>query len=217
MSSYRRILLDEDLKSSRKYMKGIVLDIGGGRKRGTFEPPSDTTWITLDIARDFCPDIVGDAQNVPIKSNLVDCVKCVELLEHVEHPERVIKEIARVLKPGGTLILSTPFIFGIHPDPHDFQRFTDEKLRKMLEDNFKILMLRKQGSYFTVLAHMIKQPILNSRLSIKCLSYPLLPTLDLIVKLDNLACVKNSEFMSSFTTGFFVIAVKKRAISYQLS
>ncbi len=156
MRSYRRILLDKDLEESKDYMKGIVLDVGGGRKRGSFRGPTDTIWIILDIVKDFSPDIVSDAQSIPVKSNSVNCVKCTELLEHVEHPEKILDEIQRILKPAGTLILSTPFIFGIHSDPYDFQRFTDEKLRKMLENDFEIITLKKQGLYSTVMAYLIK-------------------------------------------------------------
>jgi len=209
MRSYRRILLDRDLEESKRYMKGVTLDVGGGRKRGNFKEPGDVTWIVLDNSREFRPHILGDAQNVPVKSNAVDCVKCTELLEHVESAERVIEEVLRILKPDGTLILSAPFIFKIHSDPYDFQRFTDQKLMRMLENGFDIITLKKQGLYFTVLAYMIKQCILNSKLHIRYFFYWLLPLLDLLVRLDNLAIIKNSKFMSSFTTGFFVVAVKK--------
>ncbi len=207
--SYRRILLDRDLEKSKKYMKGVTLDVGGGRKRGSFKAPSNATWLVLDCSREFCPHILGDAQNIPVKSNTVDCVKCTELLEHVELPERVLDEISRVLKPDGILILSVPFNVGVHGDPYDFQRFTDQKLTRMLKDNFNIIILKKQGLYFTVLAYMIRQSVLSSTRSTRLFLYPLLPILDLIVKLDNLTSIRNSEFMSSFTTGFFVVATKK--------
>lgn len=210
MWSYRRILLDGDLERSKSYMRGAVLDMGGGRKRGNFKQPSGCTWIVLDSGKEFCPHILGDAQNVPVKSNAVDCVKCTELLEHVEYPEKVLGEVLRILKPGGTLILSSPFSYGIHSDSHDFQRFTDEKLRGMLEKtNFQIVTLKKQGLYFTVLAYMIKQSILNSKSGVARFFCWLFPMLDLLVRLDNFAFVKNSKFMSSFTTGFFIIAYKK--------
>ena len=210
--SYRRILLDRDLEESKRYMNGVTLDVGGGRKRGSFKAPSDVTWLVLDSSREFGPHILGDAQNIPVKSNTVDCVKCTELLEHVEFPERVLDEISRVLKPGGILILSVPFIFGIHGDPYDFQRFTDQKLARMLEDNFKIITLKKHGLFFTVLAYMIRQSVLSCTRSIRLFLYPLLPILDLVVKLDNLSCVQNSKSMSSFTTGFFVVAVRKDSV-----
>ena len=201
--------MDEDLERSKKYMKGIVLDIGGGRKRGNFKEPHDTVWVILDNVRKFHPHILGDAQNIPVKSNSMDCVKCTELLEHVEYPEKVLAEISRVLKPGGALILSIPFNYPIHSDPYDFQRFTDEKLRRMLKNDFEIITLKKQGFYFTVLVHMIKYSILNSKSNAKYIFYPIFPILNCIVKLDDFAFVKGSKFMSSFTTGFFIIALKR--------
>jgi len=209
MPTYRRMLLDRELEQARKYMKGLVLDIGGGRRRGSFTAPETATWLVLDSSRDFKPHILGDAQSIPIRSNCIDCIKCTELLEHVEYPERVIAEISRVLKPGGTLLLSTPFIFPIHGDPFDFQRFTDQKLTRMLEDSFKIIALKKQGLYFTVLAYMMKHAYLKSESRLKYVLRWFLPLLDLMTKLDNSKSVKNSKFMSSFTTGFFIIAIKK--------
>lgn len=209
MRSYRRILLDTALEESKGYMKGITLDIGGGRKRGNFREPSDATWIILDSSPERHPHILGDAQNIPVRSRAVDCVKCTELLEHVEYPEKVIGEISRILKPGGTLILSIPFNFRIHADPYDYHRLTDQKIKRLLEVSFNILTLKKQGLYFTVLADMIKQGVLHSKRGIRLIFTPLLPVLDLLVKLDNRTAIQESEFMRSFTTGFFVVAVRK--------
>jgi len=209
MWSYRRILLDRDLEESKGYMKGITLDVGGGRKRGNFKEPSDATWVVLDSDRKHRPHICADAQKIPLKAEAVDCVKCTELLEHVAYPNKVIEEISRILKPGGTLVLSIPFNSRIHADPHDFQRFTDHKLRSLLEDSFRILELKKQGLYFTVLADMIKQGILHSRRVKQFFLRWFFPILDLMVKLDNSPSVRDSELLSAFTTGFFVVAVRK--------
>lgn len=207
--SCRRIHLDSDLEGAHEYMKNIVLDVGGGRKRGRFKRPGDAKWIVLDISRELSPSIMADAQKLPVKSETIDCVKCTELLEHVEYPEIVIKEIIRVLKDGGTLILSVPFNFGIHGDPYDFHRFTDYKLNRMLENDFEIRTIKKQGLYFTVLCYMVKQNITNIKSRLRLLLYWTFPLIDILVKLDRTNFVKNSKFMSSFTTGFFVIATKK--------
>lgn len=207
MASYRRQILDKDLEKSKQYMKGIVLDIGGGRRRGSFEKPIGAIWIRVDIIKKLNPHVVADAQNIPIKSNSIDCVKCTELLEHVESPENVLTEVARVLKPGGALIISMPFNFQIHGDPYDFQRYTDKKLIRLLEDNFEIISIKKQGLFFTVLAQMIQQALLNS--GIRFIFYPIYQILNQFIKLDDLTSVRNSTFYSSFATGFFVIAKKE--------
>ena len=207
--SPRRNILDTDLENAKQYMHDIVLDIGGGRERGQFKRPDDTTWIVLDISRELSPNIMADAEKLPVKSETIDCVKCTELLEHVEYPEIVIKEITRVLKDGGTLVLSVPFNFGIHGDPYDFHRFTDHKLNRMLENDFEIRTIKKQGLYFTVLCYMVKQNILNIKSRMRLLLYWTFPLIDILMKLDQTNFVKKSKFMSSFTTGFFVIATKK--------
>jgi SAM-dependent methyltransferase len=206
--SYRRTVLDSDLEKSKKYMKGIVLDVGGGRKRGKFKKPDDI--INLDIMKEFCPNIMGDVHHIPLKNNSVDCIICTELLEHIEFPESVIKELSRILKRSGKIIISVPFNTNIHADPYDFQRLTGYKLRRILENDFEIKIIKKQGLYFTVLGDMIKRAAININSGLRYLFYSLIPILDLLVKLDNSGFVKNSKYLSSFTTGFFVVAVKKR-------
>jgi SAM-dependent methyltransferase len=203
------MLLDNDLERTKKYMKGKVLDLGGGRKRGEFEEAENTAWIVFDVKNDFHPTVLGDAHYLPFKENVFDCVKCTEVLEHVENPEKVIKEIAGVLKSSGVLILSMPFNFPMHADPYDFQRFTDYKLRKLLENDFEIGIIQKQGLFFTVLGSMLKQAITSMKSKFKRMFYLTFPLLDLLVKIDNLSSVKNSKYLNSFTTGFFVVAVKK--------
>jgi SAM-dependent methyltransferase len=59
-----------------------------------------------------------------VKSNSADCVLCVALLLHCKYPHKVIAEIHRILKPGGMVYLSVPFIFPTCEDPHDYHRFT---------------------------------------------------------------------------------------------
>lgn len=207
--SYRRIILDEDLEKAKKYMRGLILDVGGGHKRGFFKIPEGARWLVLDSKKEFSPDILADAQDLPIKSENIDVIKCTEVLEYIENPDRIIKEFYRILKPSGILILSVPFNFGIHYDLYDFQRFTHYKLRRMLEGDFNIITLKEQGLYFTVLCYMVKQNILNTKSRIRWLFYWTFPILDALVKLDNFDFVKNSKFMSSFTTGYFVVAVKR--------
>ena len=212
MLSYRRTRLDKDLEEAREYMKGVTLDVGGGRERGTFKVPEDINRVIIDISAAHRPHILADVRSIPVKSNSADCVKCTEVLEHVEYPEDMLEEISRVLKPGGALILSIPFLSGIHADPYDFQRFTEEKLRRILDRaQLNIITLKKQGLFFSVLGDMVKRAILNARSRLALLFYWLLPLLDLMVKLDNRACVRNSKFLSSFVAGYFIVAVKKRS------
>lgn len=210
--TYRRRLLDNDLEKAKDagYMDGTVLDVGGGERRGTFKRPADSSWIVLDVNRKSEADILADTHHLPIKSSSIDNAKCTEVLQYLENPDGAIREMGRVLKTDGNLILSVPFNLSIMLDSYDLQRFTDRKLEMMLKnEGFEIKINKKQGLYFTVLFYMIKQSILNMKSRMRWLFYWTLPLMDVLVKLDDFSFVKNSKFMSSFTIGFFVVAVKR--------
>ena len=77
---------------------------------------------------DFYPypnvKVVADAANLPFENDSIGGVICESLLEHVADPDAVIKEIKRVLKPGGWLYISVPFMLGFHSAPIDYRRWT---------------------------------------------------------------------------------------------
>ena len=56
---------------------------------------------------------------MPLENNQYDSAILLEVLEHCEHPELVIKEALRVLKPGGKLLFSVPFVWFYHDVPHE--------------------------------------------------------------------------------------------------
>lgn len=207
--SYRRRLLDEELRQAKDVFEGIVLDVGGGRERGTWRPPETDAWLTVDIERSFGPDIQGDAHQLPIQSSSIDSVKCTEVLEHVPDPEAVVSELQRVLKPGGALVLSMPFNYGIHGDPYDYQRFTEQKLTQLLQGEFVIDRICPQGAFWTVLANMLQRAVINMKSPHKRLLYPLLPILDQVTKLDAIRFAQASDYQQSFTTGYFIVAYQR--------
>src|SRR5262245_519699 len=79
------------------------------------------------------PDVLADAGELPFRSASADLVLCTEVIEHVTDPVRLLFEAHRVLKPGGSLILSAPFTWHLHDEPHDYWRFTEFGLRLLVE------------------------------------------------------------------------------------
>ena len=65
-------------------------------------------------------DYVGDATAIPAPDGEFDAVLCTEMLEHHPEPIRVVKGLARILKPGGILLLTAPLGSGIHQEPYHF-------------------------------------------------------------------------------------------------
>jgi SAM-dependent methyltransferase len=65
-------------------------------------------------------DYVSDLASIPVPENSFDAVLCTEVLEHHPEPIKVVYELARIVRPGGTLILTAPLGSGIHQEPYHF-------------------------------------------------------------------------------------------------
>jgi SAM-dependent methyltransferase len=87
---------------------------------------------TVDLGYRGRPDILGDAARLPVRAASADTVCLLDVLEHLPEPARALKEAARVLKPEGICLIHVPFIYPLHDEPHDFQRWTRHGLRRML-------------------------------------------------------------------------------------
>lgn len=82
-------------------------------------------------------------------SDSYDFVVLDEILEHVERPWLAIDEVRRILKPGGCLIISTPFMIAEHRMPRDYWRFTKDGLRVLLRD-FSVVEAHSWGNAASV-------------------------------------------------------------------
>lgn len=77
-----------------------------------------------------------NVMNLPFNAGTFDFAFADVVFEHIEgNPWNAYKEISRVLKPGGFIVLSTAFMFPFHPCPGDFWRFTESGLRIMAAEN----------------------------------------------------------------------------------
>jgi len=78
-------------------------------------------------------DVVADLHDLPLADASFDVVVCTEVLEHVAEPAVVLAELRRVLRPGGRLLVTVPFVIELHEEPHDHSRPTSHGLRGLLE------------------------------------------------------------------------------------
>ena len=111
------------------------------------------SWDTSNI------DIVGDIAKIPVRDGSFDAVLCSEVLEHVDDPVASLSELKRVLKPGGTLILTAPFCSMTHfaPDHHatGFNRYFYES--HLQRDGFDVVELVENGNFFEFVAAHLRQ------------------------------------------------------------
>jgi len=105
-----------------------VLVVGSGMKT----PPTPDA-VNMDIFMFPYVDVAADAHRIPFSDNSMDWIICEFMLEHVANPFIVCSEMRRVIKPGGKLYLSYPFIHPYHSFPHDYFRFTENGVHQMLQ------------------------------------------------------------------------------------
>jgi SAM-dependent methyltransferase len=159
------------LRPALAQVAGSVLDVGAGQSPWRAWLPASTRYQGIDVghAHEFGmhgsrPDIVYyDGRVMPFDDATFDCALCVEVLEHSEDPQLLIAEIARVVKPQGTLLLTVPWSARRHHIPHDYHRFTRERLQALLTQNgFDDVQIRERGNDIGAIAN--KLTVLTLRL-----------------------------------------------------
>ncbi|WAC19652.1 class I SAM-dependent methyltransferase [Luteolibacter sp. SL250] len=137
-----------------------VLDAGSGREQEQYlRKELLATGATLHTC-DFCEgpgvDFVADVSDLPFEAASYDIVLSTQVLEHVMDPQKVVSEMARVLKPGGKLFLTTPQSSPLHNLPWNFFNFTNLGLRLLFDTaGLKVVKEQAQGGHFTLLAYQL--------------------------------------------------------------
>lgn len=131
--NYSIIRTCEYQKLKQTKVHGQVLDIGGSTKSGYHSLLKGAEKITtVNIDPGYGCDLVFDIQKpFPLESNSFDVVISMNVLEHIFDFHPVFSEVYRVLKPGGTFVSSTPFMFHVHGSPDDYFRYTESALRSL--------------------------------------------------------------------------------------
>lgn len=138
----------------------LVLDVGAGScpYQKFF---SHCVYRTHDFAKNtknvnYCSklDYISDITSIPVASNSFDVVLCTEVLEHVPYPIEALQEMARILKPGGKLLLTAPLSSGLHQMPYHFYGgYTPEWYKYFCQKfGLEIIEIKENGAFFKMLA-----------------------------------------------------------------
>jgi SAM-dependent methyltransferase len=153
-------------------LRGRVLDIGAGTGYAArFLDPAETTYLPTDLptGRDSAdptislqatrPRVYCAGQRLPFRDNSVDGVLSSSVLEHVVDVHGILRDAFRVVRPGGRVLIGTPFFFPFHGEPDDFRRWTVYGLTEELRAcGFEVEATRRIGSSLATLVlnlHMV--------------------------------------------------------------
>jgi SAM-dependent methyltransferase len=146
--------------------RGLVLDAGAGRS-GWQQTILATAagYESLDIAPrgTHRPDWIGDLTSMPqVPSQRFDAVVCHQVLEHVTDPLAALREMRRVLKPGGQMIISVPHLSRRHELPHDYFRYTPEGMTWLLRKaGFSVDQMVPYGGILSFMHHQVSTLLLS--------------------------------------------------------
>jgi SAM-dependent methyltransferase len=116
-----------------RFNDGLILDCGAGRRDEYYE-----NIVNFEIVDYDTTDVVGVGEMLPFIDGAFDAVISLSVLEHVKDPFQCAKEISRVLKPGGILICSVPFLQPYHGYPDHYYNMTYQGLKNIFEGHLEV-------------------------------------------------------------------------------
>lgn len=154
----RQFLMDYFAENSGKSFHTII-DLGCGKQpyRQFYEKLSKTI-IAADIDQNENVSVLLEADRLPFIEESIDLVLFTEVIEHVSNPQLTLKEIARVLRVNGLLIITWPLFYPLHDFPKDFYRLTEFGMQTALNDcGLKLITMKRRGSLLSVLHTILGQ------------------------------------------------------------
>lgn len=158
--------------------KGKLLDLGCGQVPlyGAYRNHvTDTTcvdWENTPHNRDYLDLECDLSEPLPFGDEHFDTIILSDVLEHIPRPERLWDEMGRILAKRGRLIMSVPFYYWLHEQPHDYYRYTEFALRRFVDHSgLKLLQLDSLGGAAEVMTdifakNVIRVPLLGRPLAL---------------------------------------------------
>jgi SAM-dependent methyltransferase len=148
-----RLALLKGIRKNSAAMKGKLLDFGSGTKpyRKLFLVDE---YIGVDIEKsghtheNSLVDVYYDGKTLPFETSYFDSFFSSEVFEHVFNLPEILKEINRVVKPEGNILITIPFAIHEHEVPFDFARYTRFGIDDLLtKSGFKVLKIEPTNNY----------------------------------------------------------------------
>jgi 2-polyprenyl-3-methyl-5-hydroxy-6-metoxy-1,4-benzoquinol methylase len=138
---------------------GPVLDVGCGEQpfRRLIEALG-RAYVGMDVAQNSTQsvDVIGTLETVPAPDRGYPIVLCTEVLEHVHDVDAAFDGLRRLVAPSGLVVLTVPFIFPLHMEPHDFRRLTPHGIARLaVEHGFEVQSMTQLGSVAEAVATLV--------------------------------------------------------------
>ncbi len=128
-------------KVIRNHADGLVLDAGSGFKSTVYDHV-----VNLEVVGYPSTDVLGVGEHLPFADGSFDAALSLNVLEHVRDPFRCARELARVVRPGGKLYASVPFLQPYHGYPHHYYNMTASGLENLFAGAFTVEELSAPAS-----------------------------------------------------------------------
>ncbi len=129
---------------------GSVLDLGCSHK--PYAPIIKAQkYVGVDFFNSDFADIKADLNIEQDFGERYNLVVCFDTMEHVLRTDNLIATMRNSIKPGGRIVVTAPFFYGIHDEPEDYHRFTEYFYRSTFKPDFQLLKLERSNTYFSSL------------------------------------------------------------------
>jgi SAM-dependent methyltransferase len=198
----------------RQHARGRMLDLGCGKVPlfAAYEPYVSTITCVdwggtlhggqyLDLEHDL-------NQPLPFSDASFDTLLLSDVLEHIAQPEALFMEMARVLAPGGKILMNVPFYYQLHEQPHDYYRYTEFALRRFVErSGMELVRVESIGGVPEIFADITAKLVAHVPLAGRHLSALVQATTKFFVR-SGLGRSISRRSGKIFPMGYFMIAAK---------
>jgi SAM-dependent methyltransferase len=188
-----------------------VLDVGCGDEPYAPLLGAASGVVGFDMPGNPRADLHGSIESIPVEDASFDVVLCVQVLEHVPDPAAAVRELRRVVRPGGRVLASTHGIYPFHPNPEDLWRWTHQGLERLFRENGDWTLVRVEAGAGTaatvamVVAHVVD--LLCKRAGLRRLGAPFVAALNAVGEaLDRRVPLLREPIPGSLTANFHVEA-----------
>ena len=130
-----------------------MLDVGAGASPSFRDVlPGSLRYVDVDIDSGH---VHGTAEDLPLRDGIFDGAVSYAVIEHLTDPEGAIREVARVLKPGGLLLCGAPGVYPYHPHPGDYHRWTADGLARLVGRWLDVETVEPLGGPILALATLV--------------------------------------------------------------